>query len=311
MGYKNKKVFVTGAAGFIGAALCRALLEKGANVTRFDLKFKLHEDLLTNVNFKYYEGDIADIKSFEKIIKEQEIIFHLAAQPSVFYSMKHPLEDFKVNALGTVLLLDIIKDSNVKFVYPSSIAVHDGKKEGKYKETEASPCNPYALSKITCESYIKMFAELYGLNATVLRFGYVFGEDCNRGPVFDIFDSLLQDKEEITLYMDPESRIDFIYIDDAVGVFLMVGENDKIKGEVINASISEGKTIHDIVKDISSLFNKEKIKIKLHGDAKNNRKILILDNTKARNMLKWKPKFSLNMAFKRIYDIKAAEDGHN
>lgn len=121
---KDTNVLVTGGAGFIGFHLCREILELGANIIIYDNlstgKFKNVKDLSTQ-QVRFVKGDVRHLEKAENKLEDCRTIFHLAAQCSVAYSMKNPVEDYEINALGTLKVLEKARKMDARVIYASSI----------------------------------------------------------------------------------------------------------------------------------------------------------------------------------------------
>ncbi len=186
MELKNKKVLVTGGAGFIGSHLVDALIDSGAQVVCVD---NLVTGRVENVNkrSKFYELDINDAKLEEVFNKEKpEIVYALAFNTIVPKSVKDPLFDAKglIGTLNTIVLAN--KYDCKKFIFTSSGFVYGNVKIFPTPETEPIiPDNPYIISKFAIENYLGFFYRVYGLDYIVLRLGTVFGPRQTLGALAD------------------------------------------------------------------------------------------------------------------------------
>jgi len=151
------KVLVTGGAGFIGSHLVDRLLEDNEVVVIDDLKsgkeefIKKHFD---NKNFEFHRASVCD--DIRKFLEDVEVAFHLAALPRVQYSIKHPIETNRVNVEGTLNLLNLSRESNVKrFVFSSSSSVYGEQKIPFKEDMKLNPISPYALQKAIGEKLLE------------------------------------------------------------------------------------------------------------------------------------------------------------
>lgn len=218
---KNKKILITGGAGFIGSHIVDELIDNN-EITIIDnlttgsiknLKYPEHE------NLNFIEGDIREI-NFDEFTSGTDYIFHLAAMASVPLSVEKPMECNDINVNSTVELLKSAVDNDVKkIIFSSSSSVYGENRNMPLKETEQPmPTSPYAASKASCELYLRTFYESYGLNYIALRYFNVFGprQDKNSqyAAVIPNFISALLEGKQAEIYGDGEQTRDFVYIGD-------------------------------------------------------------------------------------------------
>ncbi len=215
------KVLVTGGAGFIGSHLLE-LLNKEDNfvVVAFD---NLSSGRASHVpaGVKLVVGDIRDKEALEKVFAEEcfDAVIHLAAQTMVPYSIEHPDEDCDINLMGLVNILECCRKYAVKNIaFSSSAAVYGDNTNIPLKEDERLlPTSFYGVTKMTSEHYLRLYHDLHGLNATVLRFANVYGERQGaggEGGVVSIFCKLLATGKGVTVFGNGEQTRDFVYAGD-------------------------------------------------------------------------------------------------
>ena len=220
---KNKKILITGGAGFIGSHIADELINDNEitiidNLSTGNIKnLKDHE----HDNLKFIHEDLCKT-NLDDITSGIDYIFHLAAMASVPLSVEKPVECNEINVNATVKLLKSAVDNDVKkIVFSSSSAVYGQNTNMPLKETEPfMPTSPYASSKAACEVYLKSFYESYGLNYTALRYFNVFGpkQDKNSqyAAVIPNFISSLLEGKPAEIYGDGEQTRDFVYVGDIV-----------------------------------------------------------------------------------------------
>ena len=310
--WKNKKVLITGGSGFIGINLAKKLLNCGADVVLFVRKKteKINDDLHT---VKQVEGSISDRKLVESLVNKADIIFHLAANPSVWKAQLDPVMDSQTNIIGTLTILNSARNGNKKVILPSSIALYRRNAcvgDECAENIEIVPDTFYSLSKYTCEQYCMLFYELFNLPVSVLRLGYVYGPGLNRGVIYDIVKQIVEEKKQkIELFMLPENKLDFVYVDDAVDALMTVGSSQKAVGKIFNIGSNRDKDIYGIINDIVKLVNsgnntQNKINV-IKIDPINKTDIITNENAdktplhfnisheNAETVLRWKPKYNL------------------
>jgi UDP-glucose 4-epimerase len=177
---KDKRILVTGGAGFIGFHLCKKLTDLGLNVTIYD---NLSSGKMKNVKdvpkAKFVKGDILDLKKLCNM-ENTDVIFHLAAQVVVPYSMENPTEDFETNARGTLNVLEKARKDDSRLVFASSAAVYGNPTQMPTPESYGfHPFSCYGLSKVVGEEYCQIYSSQYGLDITILRFANVYGSRCH------------------------------------------------------------------------------------------------------------------------------------
>lgn len=238
---ENKKVLVTGGAGFIGSNLCEALLNKGNKVVCLDNFMTGHqyniEPFLSNPDFTLIEGDIRNYSDCQKAVEGIDYIFHEAALGSVPRSIKDPMTATDVNIGGFVKMLFAAKEAGIKrFVYAASSSTYgDSKTLPKVEHKIGNALSPYAITKYVDELYAKNFSELYGIETIGLRYFNVFGrrQDPNGAyaAVIPLFVKKLINHESPVINGDGTYSRDFTYIDNVIQANLLaaITPTEKIK----------------------------------------------------------------------------------
>ena len=223
---KEKRVLVTGGAGFIGSSICHDLLERGNEVICLDNfatgKRENISDLRGNPKFKLIDGDIRDIETCHKAVKGVDVVLHQAALGSVPRSIADPAITNAVNINGFLNMLIATRDAGIqRFVYASSSSVYgDSPELPKVEERTGKVLSPYAITKMVNEEYARVFGSLYGMETIGLRYFNVFGrrQDPN-GPyaaVIPKFTMAFMKHESPVINGDGSNSRDFTYIDNVV-----------------------------------------------------------------------------------------------
>lgn len=259
---KNKKILITGGAGFIGSHIVDELINDN-EITIIDnlttgsiknLKYPEHE------NLNFIEGDIREI-NFDDFTSGTDYIFHLAAMASVPLSVEKPMECNDINVNSTVKLLKSAVDNDVKkIVFSSSSSVYGENRNMPLKETEQPmPTSPYAASKASCELYLRTFYESYGLNYIALRYFNVFGprQDKNSqyAAVIPNFISSLLEGKQAEIYGDGEQTRDFVYIGDIAQANINSCKSDY--NGIINIASGKKLTINELYEIVKNALGSE------------------------------------------------------
>ena len=304
------KCIVTGGAGFIGSNLVERLLkDKHEVVVVDDFSLGKKENLnfaKDNKNLIIYEKGICDY-DIEDCIGGVDVVFHVAALPRVQYSIQHPLETNKVNIEGTLNLLRICKEENIKrFIFSSSSSVYGDQDTLPLIESmKPNPMSPYALQKSVSEYYCKLFYEEYGLETIMLRYFNVFGP--RQDPKGDYaclipkFIDLISKGIRPTINGDGKQTRDFTYISDVVdaNIKAMNTTYKECFGQVFNIGSGQNRSVNEVTMDILRLTNKNIEP--LHGPAKKEPYNTLASIWKAGDMLGWRPKIKFKEGLKRTY----------
>ena len=242
---------VTGAAGFIGSALARAVLAQGDKVRGIDnLSTGKQENLAAirgQIDFR--QADLLDLNAVQEACSGVDYVFHEAAIPSVPRSVANPLESNRANIDATVNLLVAARDAKVKRVVyaASSSAYGDTPTLPKREDMAPSPISPYAVAKLTGELYMTSFWRCYGLETVSLRYFNIFGprQDPNSpysGVLARFITQMLRGEQPVILGDGQQSR-DFTYIDNVVSANLLACKAPaaEVAGRVFN--IAAGRRV--------------------------------------------------------------------
>ncbi|KON31297.1 hypothetical protein AC478_03030 [miscellaneous Crenarchaeota group-1 archaeon SG8-32-3] len=298
----GKSILVTGGAGFIGSHLCKKLSSLASNLTIYD---NLSSGKVENVKHlpkvHFVKADILDLKKLQSQEKT-DLIYHLAAQVVVPYSMENPIEDFETNARGTLNILEKARKDDARVVFASSAAVYGNTTQLPTPETHGfSPDSCYGLSKVVGEQYCNMYSKQYGLDVTIVRFANVYGPKCH-GVIHDFLDKISKNPEQLEIIGSGMQSRDFVHIYDVVEAMLLSATSDVAIGKTFNIGFGKTTTIIDLAKIILKILGlSEKTVIKptnvpWQGDIKT----IWFDISKVKKTLKWTPKISLEDTLKEL-----------
>lgn len=308
-----KKILIIGGAGFIGSHLAEAYLDKGYHVIVVDnlSTGKLSNLVLCNKskNFQFIECDITNFEKIKSIIVnvKPNIINHLAAQKSVAESVVNPKYDLNVNLIGLINILMVLKDIKIEsFIFASSGGALSKEiiRDCSSEDDEPQLKSPYAITKYASENYIKIYAELYKFDYTILRYANVYGfrqtrdGACGVIPIF-IEKVKTNSQASIMTYEDMPYGCtrDYVYIKDVVRANLMVSDNPL--NCIVNISTGKEISTVELYEKIVKVFNglsNYKITSPRLGDIKRS----VLSYQKVKDLIGWESKYDLESGLKEI-----------
>ncbi len=255
----SKRILVTGGAGFIGGHVVDHLIEEGHEVVILD---DLSGGLIENVNKKaqFHKGSINDEKLVDNIVKNVDIIYHLAAYAAEGLSHFVRRFNYTNNLLGSVTLINAaIKHQIEHFLFTSSMAVY-GRGNPPFDETH-TPCpdDPYGISKYAVEQDLRIAHEHSGLNYTIIRPHNVYGERQYLGDpyrnVIGIFMNLIMQNKSPTIYGDGEQTRAFSYIGDVAPCIARAPFIKQANGQIINLGSGRVYSINELAKEVVNAMN--------------------------------------------------------
>ncbi len=303
---KDKRILITGVAGFIGSNLADRCLELGANVIGIDNMFNGSIHNLKNAqqgkDFQLVKGDIRDYSLLLEISKEIEIIYHVGAFTSVPQSIIMPETCNAVNVNGTINILNVARKNDIeKVIFSSSSSVYgDTNKLPLTEDMPRNPISPYGTSKLAGESYMQSFHHIYGLKTIILRYFNVFGprqKDSPYSGVTAIWIGRIQRNEPLVIFGNGENSRDFTYVKDVVQGNLLAGEKN-VSGEIFNIGAGSPISLNNLAALLLRLTNRQDLLIK-HTDPRPGDIIhSYADISKAKNQLDFIPQYDQKSGLK-------------
>lgn len=302
-----RRVLLTGGLGQVGSYLCESLAARGDIVTILDNLSSKSNPYPPEANF--IKGDIRDAGLVNILAGQADIIIHCAAQIYVSRSMEDPLADAQNNVIGTLNLLNAARKANVRrFVYFSSAATYGETVRLPVDEAHPQePLSPYGVSKLSGEKYALMFHKAYGLPTTSIRPFNIYSprqdpSNSYSGVISKFIDNISNDKPPV-IFGDGSATRDFVSVHDVVDMVLLMLDNDACVGKAFNCGTGNITRIDDLANMVISLYGtdlKPELKPERPGDIKDS----YADISRARSVLGFAPKVSLNSGLSEIIDCK-------
>lgn len=299
MTFTDRRVLVTGGAGFIGSEVVRQLLEKGALVTVLDnFSSGRTEYLPNNEKLTVFKGDILDRELAQHVTKDQEVVIHLAALPFIPDSYYYPADFFQVNTIGSVnMLWTSIKSNTVEtFLHLSTSEVYGTAQYTPMDENHpTAPHSTYAVSKLAGDRAAFTLHKENGFPVIIIRPFNAYGPRYTEPYIIpEIMNQLLNGKTELVLGNTNSSR-DFTFVTDTANAMLRaIEERAKTIGEIINLGSGTEITILDLARKIAQIADK-KVDIKYDKSRERPYDVnrLVCNNQKAKRLMKWEPKTTI------------------
>mgnify|MGYP001314430699 CR=1 FL=1 len=263
--YSHKKILVTGASGYLSTNLVHSLKDVDCTVIRLSRKSVL-PPIKGNVNIIDYQGDIVCRETWERVLGEVDIIYHMAGQTSVYVAEEKSLDDMEVNATSMLLLLEVCREKKINpLIVFSGTSTEVGIPE-KLPVNETfldRPITLYDLHKLMAENYLKLFCRYGCVSGVSLRLTNVYGPGPQSGSKDRGFLNQMMRKalvgEPLTIYGKGEFIRDYIFIEDAINAFLSVPMNlSKTNGKHFIIGSGEGKSISQAVAIVAELVRESR-----------------------------------------------------
>lgn len=313
MDWKRKTVLVTGAGGFIGSHLTEKLVGLGAKVRAF-VRYNSRNDwgLIETLPSSIKEkigvtmGDLRDPETIKSVMEGVDAVFHLGALIAIPYSYIHPREVVETNIMGTLNILNAAKEYKPeKIIHTSTSEVYGTAQYVPIDEKHPlQGQSPYSASKIGADKLAESFYRSYDLPITTLRPFNTYGpRQSARAVIPTIITQALAHNEVFLGSLEPTR--DLSYVNDVVDGFIKAAESERSIGEVINIGSGFEISINDLANKIISLIGK---KVNIVSDSKRIRpqksevERLMADNSKAKELLNWQPKVSLDQGLRKTID---------
>lgn len=307
----DRPIFVTGATGLVGVWLVRRLVEAGADVSCLIRDWVPQSELVRSnliEKVKVVRGDVRDQTLLERALGEYEIdtVIHLAAQTIVTIANRNPISTFETNIGGTWALLEACRRSPTvkQIVFASSDKAYGEHKKLPYDENlPLRGTHPYDVSKSCADLIAHTYSVTYGLPVAITRCGNFYGGgDLNWNRIIPgTIRSILRGYRPV-IRSDGQYIRDYFYVEDGAAAYMLLAErlasNSSLRGEAFNFSNESQITVLELVDKIIRLM-KSDLEPDVRNEATNEIRHQYLSSAKARQMLNWKPLFTLDEGMMR------------
>lgn len=308
----NRNVFVTGCSGFLGGHMVKALTAMEANVTGlvrdYTPKSYLYSGEQQDINL--VSGSLDDQQLLERALGEYEIdtVFHLAAQAIIGTANRNPIGTFKTNIMGTCNLLEACRRSPLvqNIIVASSDKAYGDQEVLPYDEDmPLKGSHPYDVSKSCADLITQTYHKTYGLPVCITRCGNLYGEgDLNFNRIIPQTIKSVLNNEAPVIRSDGTFIRDYIYVGDASSAYILLSEKMhelNLSGEAFNFSTEVRFTVLELVNKILELMGSE-LKPVILGQGSNEIKYQYLSTKKAKELLCWKPEYTIDEGLHRTIE---------
>lgn len=300
------EILITGGAGFIGSHILAQLQgRRDMDVVVFDNLSSGSKEHVP-AGMELVEGDVCDEAAVDALFADHhfDAVIHLAAQTMVPTSVEQPVLDCQINLEGVLHVLEACRIHGTGHIlFSSSAAVYGDNLHIPLKETERLvPTSPYGITKMTTEHYLRVYHELYGMDATVFRFANIYGErqgEKGEGGVVSIFCKLLSQRQGITVFGDGNQTRDFVYAGDIAQAIIRALP---LKGyHTMNVSTGQETSINDLIRSFEKAVG---YTVPVQYTAPRTGDILrsVLSNEALKRDLGFVPEMDLEEGIRRTYD---------
>ena len=250
---------VTGGAGFIGSTLTRLLLERGYRVRIYDDWSSGAREHLDGLDVELVTGDVRDLDSLQAACGGCDAMFHLAAGAGVVDSIENPIENFDLNARGTLLALWAAKRAGVgRFVFSSSNAPLGDNAYPASEDKPVAPLSPYGAGKATGEAYCSAFFGAYGFEAVAVRFSNAYGpRSARKSNVIPLFIRQIMAGQPLTIYGDGSQTRDFVFVSDLAHGLIRAAETPAVGGEIFQLASGVETSLNELVSQLAAVSGRE------------------------------------------------------
>jgi UDP-glucose 4-epimerase len=298
------RVFVTGGAGFIGSHVSSVLLDMEHEVTVYDNLSRGREDLVPD-DAHFVRGDICDEESMTKVLRGHDAVIHLAGSLEVAVSVKQPVEFAVNNIVNSVKLLESMRRAEVgKIVFSSSATVYGIPKRVPLREDDpvGMQANPYGATKVSVETFLGVYHQLYGFDCVALRYFNPYGPNELCEPETHAVPNIIRavlERRPVPLYWKGETVRDYIYVEDLARAHI---QPLKVSGyEVFNVGTEVGTKVIDVVEKVFDIVG-YRVPLDDLGERPGDVPASYASSERLRQQLGWQPQVGLDEGLRRTVD---------
>jgi UDP-glucose 4-epimerase len=295
------RIFVTGAAGFIGSNLVDRLLQAGHSVVGFDDLSTGRREFLAaadrNANFRFERGDLLDGGHVQRSMQGCDFVFHVAANADVRFGLEYPRKDLDQNVIATWNVLEAMRANHVgRIAFPSTGSIYGDSQVIPTPEDAPFPVQTslYGASKLAAEGLISAYCEGFGMRAHIFRLVSILGERYTHGHVLDFYRQLLQHPEHLDVLGDGHQKKSYLYVDDCIHAMLLALEAAGGRVNILNLGVDEYGEVNDSIRWICEHLGLRP-EIRYGGGDRGwvgDSPLIYLDCTRMRN-LGWAPRLGI------------------
>jgi UDP-glucose 4-epimerase len=248
------RVFLTGAAGFIGSNMADRLLSAGHAVVGYDNlstgQRLFLESALAHPRFRLCEADLLDRESLARAMEGAELVIHFAANADVRFGTEQPRKDLDQNTIATWNVLEAMRETGCKrIVFSSTGSVYGEPEIFPTPETCPFPIQTslYGASKVAAEGLIQAYCEGFGLQGYIFRFVSILGERYTHGHVFDFYQQLAEHPEHLHVLGNGHQRKSYLYVQDCIDAILLAVERANARVNIFNLGTDEYCEVNDSI----------------------------------------------------------------
>jgi UDP-glucose 4-epimerase len=248
------KVFITGAAGFIGSHVVDRLLAGGHQVVGYDNlstgQRRFLKEAMSHPQFVLHEADLLDLETLTRAMQGAELVIHFAANADVRFGTQHPRKDLDQNTIATWNVLEATRQQGCKrIVFSSTGSIYGEPEIFPTPETCPFPVQTslYGASKLAAEGLIQAYCEGFGMQAYIFRFVSILGERYSHGHVFDFYQQLAEHPDHLRVLGDGHQRKSYLYVQDCIDAILVALDRARDRVNIFNLGTDEYCEVNDSI----------------------------------------------------------------
>ena len=266
------RILVTGGAGFIGSHVVDRLINDGHEVVVIDNlssgKIEFIEHHMNDEKFKFIKGDLLDFDLLKKVVKNFNVVYHIAANPDVRLGASDTKVHMQQNVIATYNLLEAMRINGVRDIVFTSTSTVYGEAEKIPTPEDYGPLIPislYGASKLAAEALITSYAHTFDMNAVIYRFANIIGPRSTHGVIYDFIMKLRKNPKELEILGDGTQTKSYLYVEDCVDAILFGYENRRVAVEIFNIGSEDWINVRKIADIVVEEMNLKNVQYKFTG----------------------------------------------